>query len=290
MSDILNLIDKMGGMEDSIKDREFISPIFHSDMVATSIGGIVHKFAVPKRDAGWYKLRPLNLDKARVVGEADFTEIEEYLKKLPRIRLVLTLREDDIYYGVPPKVNKYGFSPSELLPVYLYDDSVLDYDVAVCRFDGVNFWFESVDMNNDPAKAEYLRDAMEKLIEPKKIHMSGLTFEEKLSYTVRQAVDKKIAEERKRRAEELRMASIKTDVEHAGGEFVRSVERRDHFSVTYKVDGEQFTSHIAKDAAHKVITAGICLSGGDRAFDLKSLITVVREARQENIVHRYHMD
>jgi hypothetical protein len=92
-------------------------------------------------------------------------------------------------------------------------------------------------------------------------------------------LDKKLKEDRMKQ-------TLQGDVEHAGGKLIGVAEKSDHFSVTYNVDGEQFTSMVSKNPQHNVISAGICLLGNDKKFTLKNLITVVREAQQKHIVHR----
>jgi hypothetical protein len=277
--DVLDLISKIGTDENSITEREFISPIFNNTVVATRVRGLVYAFSIPKTQPGWYKIRPTDGKRAKIIGPADPMEIEQYQKFLDRIRLVLVMKNGPVYMAVPDKVNKFGFATSEMIPIFLTDDTVMDFDRVLARFDGSNFWFESVDMANDPTKADYLRMSLEKLLDPKKIKFSGLTFEERLAYSCKVTFDKKFVEDKKK-------LSLKEDVEHAGGKFVRFAEKSDHYSVTYKVDGEEFTSIISKDPKHMVVTAGICLQGNDKAFNLKSLITVVREAQQKHIVHR----
>lgn len=280
--DVLKAIEELEEMESKVTDLEFISPVFNNEEVVTYLDGLVYKFKIKKTEPGWYKVRPVNTNKARIVGEADIEEKEKYLKRLGKLRLTLTLKRDKIFLAVPDKNNKYGLPSNELIPVLLFDDSVLDFDRIIARYDGANVWFESVDFNNDPTKADYLRESLEKHRDFKKLKVSNFTFEEKLSYTLRTAFDKKFLKSSK---EDI----LRGDVEHAGGEFVRFTERSDHYSVTYRVDGEEFTSHISKDDNHKVIAAGICLAGNDNLFDLKSLVTVVREAQRRRIVHRFNI-
>jgi hypothetical protein len=278
--DVLNIIEELGEKEQRISDLEFVSPVFYSDTVVTSIDGLVYKFKIRKVKPGWYKIRPVNEHFARIIGDADIGERDQYLRRLGRLRVTLTLKRDQVFLAIPDKANKYGLPFSELIPVLLFDDTVLNFDRVIVRYDGANCWFDSVDMGNDPVKADYLRESLEKLVESKDIKHSNLTFEEKMAYSLRTTFDKRFLEDKKE-------VILRGDVEHAGGKFVRFEERSDHFSVTYKVDGEQFTSHISKDDRRMVIAAGICLSGNDSRFDLKSLITVVREARQRGIVHRF---
>jgi hypothetical protein len=273
----------MGEKETALTELEFVSPIFNNRVVATRVDGVLYTFQVPRSKPGWFKIKPNDTKYARIVGEADLMEIEQYLKYFDRLRLVVAMKKDRVYLAVPDKMNKFGLPPQELIPVFLTDDSVMDFDRILARYDGANFWFERVDTANDPIKSEYLRNNLERLLDTKSLKCPGLTFEERLAYTLRTTLDKSLVEDRKKK-------TFQEDVEHAGGKLLRFSEKSDHYSVTYTVDGEQFTSHIAKDSEHRVIAAGICLAGNDRRFDLKSLITVVREAKRRRIVHRFNIE
>jgi hypothetical protein len=281
--DILSLIKKIGATETALTKQVFVSPVFSTRVVATRVEGIGYTFEIPKVAPGWHKFKPVDTKRARLAGKADLSEIESYLRYFDKVRLVLVMKKDDVYMAVPDKTNRLGLFPQELVPVFLTDDTVMDFDRVLARYDGDNLWFESVDMGNAPDKAEHLRTCLETLHDPSKIKYAGLTFEERLAYTLRLTLDKRLVEDRKKKA-------IEEHVTHAGGKLLRFAEKTDHISVTYTVDGEQFTSHVSKDPAHQVIAAGICLAGNDKRFDLKSLITVVREARKRRIVHRFNIE
>lgn len=281
--DALSLIKKVGEKERKITDLTFISPIFNNEIVATYVDGLLHTFTIPKTDPGWYIIKPTDIRRAKIIGTAEINEKDKYLRYLGKIRMTLVLKKDDVYMGIPDKSNKYNLPFQEMIPVLLHDDMVLDFDRVIGRYDGSNIWFESVDMRNDPAKSDYLRESFEKHRRSSQIKFENLTFEEKIAYTIRTSLDKKFIEDRKK-------SSLKDDVEHAGGEFIRFVERSDHFSVTYRVDGEQYTSHISKNEDRKVFAAGICLNGNDNKFDLKSLITVMREAQNKRVTYRVSID
>lgn len=273
----------MGEKEASLSDRVFVSPVFYTTEVATHVEGINYTFSIPKVEPGWYKFRPVDTKRAKLYGKAELQDIESYLKYFDKVRLVLVMKQRGVYMAVPDKINKQGLSPQELIPVYLTDDTALDFDRVIARYDGANLWYECVDMGNDPQKAESLRTSLETLVDPSKIKFEGLTFEERLAYTLRITLDKKLVADRNKKG-------IESHVEHAGGKLLRFAEKTDHISVTYTVDGEQFTSHVSKDPTHQVIAAGICLSGNDKRFDLKSLITVVREAKKRRVVHRFNIE
>jgi len=280
MSNVLNLIDELGEAEDSLTEKEFVSPVFYNTQVAARVLGMTYTFQVPKRKPGWYLFRPVDTKKARITGEADFIQIEEYMKCLPKLRLVITQKVKDVYQGLPIKNNKFGLPNTSCLPILLTDDMALEFDQVLCRYDGVNIWYEGYDVSYDPSRGDYLRKCFEKLVDAKTLRYPGLTFEEKAAYNLRVALDKKFHEDRKK-------VALQTDVEHAGGTFKSFRERKDNFVVSYEVDGHQYESIIAKDTHHTVLTAGVCLSGGDRAFDLKSLITVLREGQHRRLIHRY---
>ena len=282
MSDILDIISKIGRKESQITEKVFISPVFSNTRVATHVEGIIYSFTIPGTKEGWYQIQPADTKKARVLGPADFSEREKYLNYLDKIRLVLVMKKDGIFYGVPDKANKFGFEINDLLPIFLCDDTPLDFDRVIARFDGANIWFDRVDQGNDPAKAEYLRTSMVKVLEPEKLIFSGLTLEEKLAYTLRLTVDKKLVVDSQK-------DKLRRDVEFAGGSFVKFVERNDHFSVTYKVNRQEFTSYVSKDPVFSVISAGLCLNNNDRRFDLKSLVTVIREGQNRGLIHNYNL-
>jgi hypothetical protein len=283
MDDILSIIKKIGEKEDVLTKNIFISPIYGNEYVVTRINGLVHKLGIPdSTKPGWYKIKARNFKKAKIVGEADFMEVEEYLKLLTKIRVVLVYKKDELYFGVPLKNNSAGFDVSELVPVFLTsDDHVGPFEKVICGFDGANLWYYQNDISSDPARTEYLKGSFDKFIRPEKIQHTGLTLEEKIAYTLRFNLDKKARES-------LKEVSIKSNVEFAGGEFVKFTERNDHISVTYKIGGQQYTSYVTKDESHHVLTAGVCLSGRDRDYDLTSLITVLREGQRRGLIHRFN--
>ena len=277
MNSILEIIKKIGEKENDITSQEFISPVFFNNQVATKIEHILYTFSIPSMSPGWYKFKPTNKKEAKSIQKADLIEIDSYLNFLPKIRLVLVMKQNNVYLAVAEKNNKFGISSQNPVPVFLFDDSVFDFDRIIARFDGANFWYHSIDSINDLSKATYLREQLLKLTD--KLNYSGLTFEEKLAYSLRFNLDKHLVEDRKK-------SSLQEDVEHAGGKFIDFTEKSTYYSVRYKVDGQEYTSHVTKDTKRQVITAGICLSGGDSEFDLKSLVTVLREGQQRRLIHR----
>jgi hypothetical protein len=72
---------------------------------------------------------------------------------------------------------------------------------------------------------------------------------------------------------------------HAGADLRDFADRGDVYRVTYTVDGRRHTSVVNKNDL-TVQSAGVCLSGGDRAFDLHSLVGVLREGERKGEIRR----
>jgi hypothetical protein len=275
---VLDLINRIGKQESALTQRTFVSPVYGNTLVATRVEGLIYTFSIPKKKEGWYQIQPIDTKRAKIVGDADLSDIEKYLGYLDKIRVILVMKQNGLYMGIPDKANKFGLSVNDLLPVYLCDDMSQDFDRIIARYDGANLWYERIDQGNDPSKGDYLRNCMVKVTMPEKIRFSGLTLEEKQAYTLRMTFDRKLVEDQKKEA-------LKQDVEFAGGRFIAFNEKSDHYVITYKVDGQQFTSRVSKDPRRMVVTAGLCLNSNDRKFDLKSLVSVIREGQDRRLVH-----
>lgn len=278
MGSILDLISKVGAQEKALTSTEFISPVFFNTKVATRVSGMVYTFEIPKTKPGWYCFHPIDHKRAEIKGEAGLDQVEQYQKRLPKVRATVSLKKGRAYMAVVEKNSKEFLGRG--IYVLLPDDSVSDFDRVIVRYDGCNLWYESPDTANDPSKSEYLRESLSKLVPAEKLYFSGLLFDEKAAYAFRTNMDKEYVEE-------VKKDSIQKDVEHAGGKLVKYSEKSDHYSVTFSVDGHKYTSYISKDPSHQVITAGICLAGTDKRFDLRSLITVMREGQHEGLIHRF---
>lgn len=292
MSDVLDLIEQLGNTANTLNERVFVSPVYKNRWVATRIDKIIYRFEIPRLSPGWYKFRPTSQNTAKKIGDADLMSVEKYLKLFDKLRLIMIKREGNVIFGIPFKTNKFNFNMSQIFPVYLaLDDMAIDFDEILCRFDGVNVWYEQVPMNNDPARSEYLRESLFNKLNPNDVEFQGLRFEDKIAYGIRYQLILEEEEKLKKAAEKRLLKNtkyrIQKAVEHSGGRFKDYTERGSNFSVTYDVDGETYTSTVAKDKNLTVLTAGFCLSGHDRDFDLTSLISVIREGHDRGLIYRW---
>jgi hypothetical protein len=157
------------------------------------------------------------------------------------------------------------------------------FETVLSRFDGRLFWYERRDPGRDPAVAAYLRDQLcradEKGLPPAvgRLHKRGLTREEREAYgSLRDAV----VEEMQDRVE-LRLSEA---LDHAGARYRSYSERGDVYVVRYEIDGRRHISTVNREDL-SVVTAGICLEGTDRRFDLTSLVGVLRQAHDTGRLH-----
>jgi hypothetical protein len=168
------------------------------------------------------------------------------------------------------------FSVAGEIDLRLVDDAEL-FDTIVARFDGNQFWFDEIDPRTDPAvrAVAYGRirsdERAESLDRPALAPGHRIAY--LLSYNVRLAA--MVEDERTRHERRLRGA---LETRRRGA--ARLHRARDEYRVTYEVDGQRHVSVVRKDNL-TVQTAGICLSGRDRDFDLASLVGVLRDPRGE---------
>jgi hypothetical protein len=246
------------------------------------VAGVRCQLAVGPADfEGWGVFRARSAADAVLVRPASMGERRRYLELFPAVRLILVRRDAGTWHAVAANAGDGRFAITGLAPVRLADEGE-PFDTVLTRFDGGQFWFESVDPRSDPGAPAYLRQELAKMAEPAKVRRSGLTAEQRAAYGVcyHDRLARAALDERSRGELRLRAA-----LEHAGARLRDYAEQGDVYRVSYVVDGSRHTSVVRKGDL-SVVTAGICLSGGDHAFDLGSLVGVLREGRDQNRIVR----
>lgn len=276
IDDILN---KLEAAERGFLERDVLAPVLAGRPVGVRIAGVVcHLRIEGPRAEGWHILHPLALDRARIVRPATLAETRAYLRLFPAVRLIVVARAGHTWHALPASRGDSRLKIARPVPILLAEDGLQPFETVIARFDGRLFFYEMRDARRNPALAAHLRDALAVPTPPADLRKPGLSAEERAAYAW--AWD--LLEEARRDHVAARLEDALT---HAGARLRAFLERDDIYTVTYSVGEARHTSAIHKDDL-TVLTAGICLSGRDRDFDLASLVGVLREAAGEGAAVR----
>jgi hypothetical protein len=264
-------LELLAGAEQRFLAGEFLAPACQGGLVQVRLAGVVCRLRIEPADfEGFGVFRPRSYTEAELVRPARMAERQRYLELFPLVRLILTGRHEGWWWAVLAHRGDTRFRIDGPVPVLLVEDAQ-PFEAVETRFDGSHFWYAGPDARWDPARGAYLRQAQEQEVEPAALHRPGLTAEERAAY----ALAFQATEKARRLKEEGRLRDA---LAHAGADLKEWRERDDVYTVTFEVGGERHVSVVAKKDL-SVQVAGICLSGGDEAFDLHSLVGVIREAR-----------
>lgn len=282
MSD--DLFNELANQEQEFLNSEFFAPRMRRQPIRVKIAGVVMTLKVRGNFEGWGVFKPTSEKTCELVREASLEERQRYLELFPSVRVILCVRRENRWYGHPGNSHDPRFKFEGLIPVILPVEPQM-FDTAITRFDGKNFWYESVDAVHDPRVSEAMRQRLVDLGEPKNFRISGMTAEEREAYTVAYAFE---LENRK----DLQEERVKIALQRAGAQYRSYIERGSSLTVEYVVEGQNYRSTVNKDTL-SVESAGICLTDhrtgrvGDSDFDLQSLVGVIREGQETHQIHRW---
>jgi len=271
-----NLFDKFAAEEEAFFGSTFMAPVLRGQPILVRISGITMTLKVrPKNFEGWGVFRSNDQRLARRVREATLSEKREYLDIWPRLSLVVCHQGDKVL-GVPATDNDPRFKIQGFVPIALPEE-VRVFDTVDVRFDGKNMWFDGHSSFRNARFADQLRNMLAEETEPDKVEISGLSSSERAAYKF--AYDAEIESKRDRKEDRLRYA-----VERSGAQFRSYTERGNTYTVEMMVDGRTYRPVLDKETL-TCTSSGICLSGGDRAFDLQSLVGVFREGQDRRLIY-----
>lgn len=275
---IQNLLNKIAAQESQLTETQFMAPCVGGGRVRTRVAGMIYTFASKPRDfEGWGIFQPLDEKRAEVVEEAMLPQIEEYLKLMKPLRMLLVDRlQGQTWLAYPGNESdaKQRLGIAKPVPINLVTDGV-QFEQIIARFDGSSFWFEEGDRRADPFAAEELTKALKKLTPPKELRFKGMTPEMGTVYDLVARSKIEFMKQVQHKNDEKR---LKKALEMGGGELRNFRDRSEYWQVEWVTsDGQHHSSAIAKNDL-TVISSGICLSGLDRDFDLQSLVGVIEDA------------
>lgn len=293
---IPDALARLATTEEAFLHAEFLAPVLRGQGVQVRIAGVRCRLRVEPADfQGFGVFKPLSHAAARLVRAATMGQRRLYLELFPAVSLLLCARQGgdgDQWLALPANRGDGRFEVEGFVPVRLVEEAEL-FDTVRARFDGAQFWFDEADPRSDPGAAAYLREALARAAPPRTLDRPGLSAGQRDAYAAvyQERIRRELEREqrtRRRQAVDARASGerrLRAALEHAGATLRDYAERGDVYSVTYTVDGQRHTSVVRKTDL-SVQTAGICLSGEDRKFDLHSLVGVLREGAGSGQIHR----
>jgi len=282
-----DLLNRFAAQEEQFLEREFLAPALGRAVVRVRIAGAICQLKVqPANFVGWGIFRPSDFTSAHLVRRATLAQRRAYLDLFTGVRLVVAQRVGEQWLCAAANFGDQRFQIDGLVPVALAEE-IQQLDVIQTRFDGGTFWFDEIDARHDPAISVYARSALHEMLPPEELNRSGMSAEIRAAYELNywQALEQQNQStpsgQRRWQSSERQLDPVRQrlleHLSHAGARLIDYLERSDGYSVSYVVDGQRYSSAVAKQDL-TVQVAGICLSGQDRKFDLASLVGVLREA------------
>ncbi len=275
---IKDLLNKLASQEREFLDKEIFAPYIKGGaQIMLRINKVIYKLKTQKfKGDGFGVFMAADANTAELIREAERYEIDDYLHLLPKVEFILVAKAGR-WLGFPAQANafEHRFQVKPQLVPILVADNIEVMDVVEARFDGANFWFDSAKFGDDIERKEKLRDRLERrnysITDEIK---SGLTPEENIAFTYAVEFHK---EANKSHLEKR----LEDEFNKTGAILDKFIERGENVEVQWqdKHTKSKYTSVLKKNDL-SVVTAGICLAGGDQTFDLQSLVTVCRQGQQ----------
>jgi hypothetical protein len=276
------LVAKMAEAEGKLSSQVFIAPVMAGRRVRVRVLGLVYEMEVEDKSfAGWALLKMVAAGRAAVVDTPSAQQVGQYLKLLPRVRMVLLESHDGLWWALSAQRSGSGFTIEKPVPVQLVARAG-SFDTIYARFDGASFWFEELDRRRDPAVARTLRQHLENDLKPVDLRARGMVPAERDAYTIAWLArhPEALASPEQIRAES-ESERLQRALRHAGASLDAYWQTNaGAITVRFVVDGVTRVCEVRPDD-YTIMSAGICLSGDDMNFDLASLVGVLRESDRQ---------
>lgn len=264
---ILDRLNRIADAEEEARRSFFIAPIVPGSSVRVRICGVLQEFPLKTRFEGWAVLR-WQRGRMQYVREAPRELVEKYAAAMPRAAFVLTTESE----GLQLSAGTLGLQTSGQVPIRLIPKP-LQFSSVVAGFDGCNFWYISAD-KRPPKIAQHLRNCL--AAEVRDLTLKGLLPAERQAYEMALLALKPLsAYDDDGRLTERQRIELALKQGNANLESY-SVQNQHAAQVIFNDAGERRTVTINRQSL-AVISAGFCLSGKDKDFDLTSIVGVFSE-------------
>lgn len=267
---MLDLFNKLSKTEKNVMDgnTEILSPSCSDIPVKVRIDGIILTFkALPKNFNGWGVFKVRNQKEVELIREASLTERQRYLELYPRFSAVV-YKQDRQPYAVIVR-SQYRNTIIDGKIRILLAENINQFDSVNVRWDGHNFWYDSHSTVGSLINSEQLRNNITNKTKLENLKITAITPAQLEAYKLAFEDVKTTTQER-----------LENALKRSGGKLVSYTDRGNSYTVKYIVENNEYTSTV--DENLRVEVAGICLSGGDKNFDLQSLVHVIREGEERN--------
>lgn len=269
----LSLLNKLIAQENEVLSREILSPVIYGSPITVRISGVALSLRVnPKAFHGWGIFKyDGNHKSVTFKDEPSLRQRMEFLELLPRVRLIVCSHSDKGTIGsLLDSDGRFSFDAASVF----FAENISLFDTIVARYNGKCFLYER-HTNYHPRKIDELKTSFANEEKPEKLK----TFAQ-LGRAYAYAYNELI------KSKELTLEQkVKQAIHRAGGNYQGLTDRGGLLTVQFNIDGETFTPTVNSKTL-MLENAGICLSGGDRAFDLQSFVHIAREGIRENEIVR----
>lgn len=281
-----DLLAEFSAKEIEVRTKSFFAPYAEiSKFAIVKIDGANYRFRIIGfQGSGFGIFRPVDPTCARFVRAADFEHVHNYLQLLPKYHFILVCQTNLGWCAYPFNAEVARRKLGAETEVIIRNVSDVDrFDVVTVRYDGMNFWYEEPFSGADPVKAETLRECFvlrtDQLKMKKKIdNLKGLTPEEKRS------LDLALASWREYQ-QQTTEGRLREWLAHGGADLDNYVIRGEQIEITWQArSGRCYRSRVEKSNLD-VVSAGICLSGGDSKFHLKDLPGLIEVGEKRGVIY-----
>lgn len=264
--DVLDIIRAFAHHEAALAGQEFVAPLLRSGRVRLRPRSLVYELTVVGAHPGWWRCRMIDARRAMLLDEALPWQRGDYLALWPQLRLVLLEpRRDSDWLALPynPSDALQRFDMSGPLVVRLVEGGQ-PFERVIGRVEGQTIWYDEPDHRASPATAEALRAALGERRSRPSTPSLGPGEQAAFALLSGKHTEKQID------------ARLRKALAIGGAQLIGYETSGDLLRVTWEHNGRRSVTLISPELS--VMSAGICLSGQDRRFDLASIVSVVSEA------------
>lgn len=306
--DPLKLIKKLSTEQKEIVGTNILSPVSAGGTIRVKIQGLIKDYKLDDPSVcGWCIFKIVSDKEVSKVQDASARERSQYLELFPKLDVVLLDAENDKWWALAAQTSDTRFEINHAVPIELVDRGGA-FDTVTVRFDGSAFWFDCANRKRDPKVASELRKALNNDVFPDELKVAKSVPQERLAYSMMffrkhpDLLSAPASDEQANSAQgdiqptytwdyqryagmdsqRKQTSKIKKALAHAGAT-LESFWFGDDDSVTVKFSMGGYThASVVNRNDLTVVSAGICLSGLDREFDLSSLVSVLREFNKKD--------